>query len=75
MGLKNKDPRKIHQRRFRCPECGARMDMPKWRRVTAPGHVKTAWCYVCKAERDLIQMDERGDQLEETGQILDGANH
>lgn len=68
MGLKSKDPRRMQQRRFRCPACGARMDMPKWRRHTAAGHVKTAWCYVCRARRDLIQTEETAPDQSPAGE-------
>ena len=56
---KSKDPRRVQLRRFRCPECGTEQDMPKWKRqTTTTGHIKTAWCYVCQAIRDFIQVSD-----------------
>lgn len=55
---------KPDQRRFVCPVCGTRMDMPKWKHTkTKAGHKKTAYCFVCKETRDLIQTDETGGWL------------
>ena len=58
MRNRNKDPRRIKPRRFRCPVCGVTVDMPKFRKRTEPGHIKTAWCYVCREIRDFVQVNE-----------------
>jgi len=44
-------------RRFRCPECGTELTATKMWFRTGDGHVKTMYCYVCKEERDCIQID------------------
>ena len=41
---------------IKCPVCSAEMTAPKMTR-TGSKHVKTMYCYVCKAERDFIQVD------------------
>ena len=56
---RNKDPRRVQLRRFRCPACGQEQDMPKWKEhVTTAGHIKTTWCYGCQAVRDFVQVSE-----------------
>ena len=49
--------KKVRVRVFRCPVCGEKSYAPK-RTITRPGHVKTMWCWKCRAERDLVQVDE-----------------
>lgn len=44
-------------RRFKCPECGAVLTATKHTKRTGDGHVKTMWCFTCKAERDFVQVD------------------
>lgn len=44
-------------RTFQCPECGAVVSAPKYKTRTNAGHVKTMYCYRCKADRDFIQVD------------------
>lgn len=44
-------------RRFRCPECGTMMSAAKVERRATKGHVKTMYCWVCKGDRDFVQVD------------------
>ena len=44
-------------RHFRCPECGAVFPVSKMVRRTGGGHIKTMYCYKCRAERDFEQID------------------
>lgn len=47
----------MHERVFKCPVCGDKRICLK-RRNTAVGHIKTMYCYVCKEDRDFIQIEE-----------------
>lgn len=49
-------------RRFKCPACGGIVEYPKRiGRRTPDGHVKTAWCPICRQTRDLVQISwEKG---------------
>lgn len=42
---------------FRCPVCGTLNPATKYKGRTNPGHIKTMWCYHCKAETDQEQID------------------
>lgn len=43
---------------FECPVCGKRTHAPKYMAAkTNIGHVKTMYCWGCKEERDLIQIE------------------
>lgn len=44
-------------RYFKCPECGTVTTAPKTDGLSHVGHIKTMWCYVCKADRDHVQID------------------
>lgn len=44
-------------RYFRCPVCGTVSTAPKTDGWSHTGHIKTMWCWVCKAERDHVQID------------------
>ena len=44
-------------RDFVCPVCGAVITIPKHRGQTSPGHIKTMYCYRCKAITDHIQRE------------------
>lgn len=44
-------------RHFRCPECGASVAAAKGKCRTGQGHIKTMYCYVCKRDRDFVQVD------------------
>ena len=39
-------------REFKCPKCGALMYAPK-KRQDKLSHIKTMWCWGCKAVRDF----------------------
>lgn len=54
---RSKNLRSLQLRVFRCPECGTRLVAPKRIYRTSIGHIKTMWCYVCKAMRDFIQVE------------------
>ena len=57
----------LNMRYFRCTVCGADTPAPNHRRITAPGHIKTMWCYKCKAVTDHYQVREGEDfTLEES---------
>ena len=45
------------KRVFECPICGTRSPATKWRGRTKPGHIKTMYCYICKADTDHIQIE------------------
>ena len=45
-------------RYFKCSWCGAIATAPRTHGKTHAGHVKTMWCYVCKRERDFVQIDQ-----------------
>ena len=47
-----KQPNKVVIREFECPECGERILAPKHKR-SEKEHIKTMWCWKCKAERDF----------------------
>lgn len=61
-------------RTFRCPECGAVMSAPKYKARTNAGHVKTMYCYRCKADRDFIQVDRLEDAKCTSQQTIDSAS-
>jgi transcription elongation factor Elf1 len=42
-------------RSFVCTVCGNKATFPKYLGKTKAGHVKTVYCYVCKARTDHIQ--------------------
>ena len=45
-------------RYFKCSWCGAIATAPRTHGKTHAGHIKTMWCYVCKRERDFVQIDQ-----------------
>ena len=48
--------RNVTLRRFKCPVCKTIQTAPKTSAQRTPdGHIKTMWCYWCKAERQFIQ--------------------
>lgn len=52
-----KDPRAVQLRTFVCLSCGAKVTLTKRLGKTKAGHVKTTWCYRCKAVTDHMQLD------------------
>ena len=42
---------------FECSKCGSKVPASKYKRPTDIGHVKTMYCYRCKAETDHIQIE------------------
>lgn len=42
-------------RHFKCPICSTEITAPKLSK-TGYGHVKTMYCYVCRADRDFVQI-------------------
>ena len=51
------DTKHLHNRLFKCTECGAKRECPKKRR-TKIGHIKTMYCFSCMKETDFIQIEE-----------------
>lgn len=49
--------RRVQKRLFACPVCGTVAPATKYHGKTKPGHIKTMWCHICKAETDHIQID------------------
>ena len=45
------------KRVFQCPVCGTKSPATKAKGRTAPGHIKTMYCFVCRAVTDHIQID------------------
>ena len=50
--------RTYHLRTFACPVCGALVHAGKSGITTNVTHIKTMWCYRCRAEQDFTQLDE-----------------
>ena len=48
---------KPQMRVFVCPCCGTKVTMPKVMGRSHAGHIKTAWCFVCKTEQDMLQVE------------------
>lgn len=44
-------------RYFQCPVCHAVLTATKHKGITGTGHIKTMYCYVCKRDRDFVQVD------------------
>lgn len=44
-------------RLFQCPVCGNLSTATKAMGRTAPGHIKTMYCYGCKAVSDMVQIE------------------
>ena len=40
-----------------CPVCGSLSPATKAMGRTAPGHIKTMYCYGCKAVSDMVQIE------------------
>ena len=46
----------VTERRFKCPVCKTiQVAYKSSAHRTAEGHIKTMWCYWCKAERQFMQ--------------------
>lgn len=46
-------------RSFVCPECGTVFTFPKSaHKMTPNGHIKDAYCYKCKKEQKLTQIEK-----------------
>ena len=46
----------VTERRFKCPVCKTiQVAYKSSAHRTAEGHIKTMWCYWCKAERQFVQ--------------------
>lgn len=52
-----RDVKRPQVRIFECPICGNRTPATKYMGVSKPPHVKTMWCWGCKDERDLVQIE------------------
>ena len=50
------------------------MSAPKYKARTNAGHVKTMYCYRCKADRDFIQVDRLEDAKCTSQQTIDSAS-
>ena len=59
---RNKDPRLLQKRDFRCTNCGRERPAAKRRSLTKPGHIKTMWCPWCMAETDHVQLGGGEDE-------------
>lgn len=57
MKYRDKDPRKIQKRWFRCPVCGELAPATKRNGRTRPGHIKTMYCCQCQDTRDFEQIE------------------
>ena len=57
MRIKAKDERLIQKRTFQCNECGTKVVYTKRKEKTAKGHIKTAYCYMCRKITDHTQID------------------
>ena len=55
--MNRKDCRRIQMRVFVCSQCGTKLVATKYKSKTGIGHVKTAWCYVCKETTEHIQIE------------------
>lgn len=60
---RNKDPRLLQLRDFRCTVCGTIRPAAKRRAKTKPGHIKTMWCARCRAETDHVQLGGGEDDI------------
>lgn len=69
--MKNKDPRRIQDRLFRCPLCGGETRAAKAIHRTGPGHIKTTWCYRCRKDTDHEQVDEFGEAADRLNNTKD----
>lgn len=55
--MNSKDFRSIQMRVFICSKCGEKLVATKQRKKTGIGHVKHAYCYVCKETTEHIQIE------------------
>lgn len=53
-------PRHTQFRVFKCLRCGNKIVYPKYSGRTYKGHIKTAWCYRCRAETRHVQISKGG---------------
>ena len=57
---------------FVCPECGTVIPLPRVKRRREKGHVKTFYCYKCKADRDFQEVRYKDCFETVDGKILYG---
>ena len=57
MKLRRRSRRPPQVRIFRCSVCGKLTPATKIKGQTAPGHIKTMYCYGCKAVSDMVQIE------------------
>ena len=49
---------------FYCTKCKSKITLPRIYQTREKGHIKTMWCYKCKAEENFVEVRERDFILE-----------